>query len=376
MNTSPPSYWQDTAFRPPSDLLIIGAGLTGLCCAYHYLRRYPGHAVTILEKGPYSAGASVKNAGFACFGSPGELMADMAREDEKVVVERVEKRIRGLEGLRQIVTDDEMDFREKGGYEIFTDQESYHRLLAGIRNLNASLAQTTGMETTFEPASINGYQAFFCRVEGVLHSGKLINRLIKIVQDLGARLITGADAVSITTGKVFLKSETRPLVARKIIAATNGYTSSLFPELKIKPARGYVFVTHPLPKLSWRHSFHYYKGFVYFRNIGNRLLIGGARHLDPEAETTYQDGINPGIKSWLVHFTNHILKIGDDWRIDYEWSGIMGFTENKNPLAVEVEKDVFVLGGYSGMGVSMAFESARELVSKIDGQSDKNVIQH
>jgi D-amino-acid dehydrogenase len=45
-----------------SDVVIIGGGIVGLCCAY-YLRQ-TGASVTVLDKGPMEGGASYVNAGY------------------------------------------------------------------------------------------------------------------------------------------------------------------------------------------------------------------------------------------------------------------------------------------------------------------------
>jgi len=47
-----------------------------------------------------------------------------------------------------------------------------------------------------------------------------------------------------------------------------------------------VLVTSPIKKLPFKGAFHFDEGFYYFRNLGNRVLLGGARNKAPEAEQT------------------------------------------------------------------------------------------
>jgi glycine/D-amino acid oxidase-like deaminating enzyme len=127
----------------------------------------------------------------------------------------------------------------------------------------------------------------------------------------------------------------------------------LLPELPIKPARGYVFVTNELNSLPWKGTFHHDRGYIYFRNIGNRLLIGGARNLAEVQETTDRFGINEKIRNHLIQFSREVLGLGEDWQIEHEWSGIMGFTESKSPILKRLDDHRFVAAGLSGMGVAI-----------------------
>ncbi|MGC4234401.1 MAG: FAD-binding oxidoreductase, partial [Niabella sp.] len=63
------SIWEAETFYAPQDIIIVGAGFTGLWTAFYLKQKYPSKKITIIERGPVPAGASGRNAGFACFGS-------------------------------------------------------------------------------------------------------------------------------------------------------------------------------------------------------------------------------------------------------------------------------------------------------------------
>ena len=58
------------------DYLIVGSGIVGLTCAIQLKAKDPEARVVIVEQGDRPSGASIKNAGFACFGSVSELLDD------------------------------------------------------------------------------------------------------------------------------------------------------------------------------------------------------------------------------------------------------------------------------------------------------------
>lgn len=68
------SYWERKTFLKDIDYIVIGAGIVGFSCAYHLKEKFPSAKVVVLERGYLPTGASSKNAGFACFGSPNRTM--------------------------------------------------------------------------------------------------------------------------------------------------------------------------------------------------------------------------------------------------------------------------------------------------------------
>jgi hypothetical protein len=55
---------------------------------------------------------------------------------------------------------------------------------------------------------------------------------------------------------------------------------------KGKTSSSTSFNTEPIDNLDVRGTFHLDCGYYYFRNIGDRILLGGGRNLDFETETT------------------------------------------------------------------------------------------
>jgi gamma-glutamylputrescine oxidase len=70
------SVWEKESFFEHQDIIIVGSGLVGLWSALELKEKHPRLKITILERSMVPAGASTRNAGFACFGSPSELLHD------------------------------------------------------------------------------------------------------------------------------------------------------------------------------------------------------------------------------------------------------------------------------------------------------------
>ena len=73
------SFWERKAFFDGIDFTIIGAGIVGFTTAIQLKDKYPNSRVLILEKGYLPSGASSKNTGFTCFGSPTEIFDDLQK---------------------------------------------------------------------------------------------------------------------------------------------------------------------------------------------------------------------------------------------------------------------------------------------------------
>ncbi|MEQ9303275.1 MAG: FAD-dependent oxidoreductase, partial [Marinoscillum sp.] len=89
------SIWERESFIN-FDVIIVGAGISGLSTAASLKEKIPGLDILVLERGTLPTGASTKNAGFACFGSVSELAQDRKIMGDDQMIELVSKRWSGL----------------------------------------------------------------------------------------------------------------------------------------------------------------------------------------------------------------------------------------------------------------------------------------
>lgn len=359
------SFWEREEWLKTVDLLIIGGGIVGASTALFYRQKHPDADILIVDKGFVPEGASTRNAGFACIGSISEHLADMDIAGEETVFKRMERRWRGLNLLKQTLGEEAMGYEHCGGYEIFTDEAAFEQCRDQMGYINRRLQEQLGLDEVYKSRIYEGYPAIYNRVEGAINSGKMMRALYKQLAAVGVRTWWNCTVKKAESGRVVLGSglEMHP---GTVVAATNGFSARLL-EVPVTPARGFVMITRPVEKLKWRGTFNYNKGYVYFRNVENRLLIGGARDIAKEEEATDQFGANKKIRKWLTGFVDEVLKLPGGWEPEMEWSGIMGFTENKEPLAEQVHPGVWVAAGLSGMGIAVGMEVARGLVEMMDG---------
>ncbi len=356
------SVWEHVFEDHHYDLIVVGAGLVGQSIAYFFAGEHPDAKILLLERAAHPLGASSRNAGFACIGSVTEHMADLELADEETLKSRIRRRYEGLELLKATLDPEQIDYSEVGGTEIFTDPELFRAASSELPRFNGWLEEITGQKETYAPIEINGYPAIFNKVEGMLHSGKMLRRLQQLNQRKGVQYLWNAEAEHIQDGNLRLKGGLE-LRASRFALATNAFTPKLNTEADLKPGRGYVFLTNELENLNWKGTFHYNKGYVYFRNIGeNRLLLGGGRDRDLNGEKTTDFGINPAIKNYLIELANEVLNLPVGWKIEQEWSGIMAFTDDHQPIVKKTDEHTVLACGLNGMGVAIGMQVGKEAI--------------
>ena len=375
-----PGIWQDRSFGGAplngatlphkADVVVVGAGIVGLFTALHYKRVHPAHRVVVLERGSAPDGASVRNAGFACFGSPSELLADTDKEGEAAAMSRVEERWRGLLELRRELGDERIGFEPTGGHELFGKADPlYTKVAESFDRLNGSLHGIFGQrvyewrDAAKGDLGLNAEHLAFTSLEGPIHAGRMMRALLAKVQETGVEVVFAADVVSVEEQRdhtlLELKSGSR-LQCAVVVIATNGYASELVPGIDVQPARGQVLCTAPVAGLRLRGTFHANEGFYYFRDFDGGVLLGGGRHLDPTGEATSEDATTPLIQADLERLLREVILPDKDFTIAYRWSGVMGFrSTGKTPLVDFVSPRVVAAVGLSGMGVAIGIRVAR-----------------
>jgi gamma-glutamylputrescine oxidase len=101
-------------------------------------------------------------------------------------------------------------------------------------------------------------------------------------------------------------------------------------------------------------TFHFDQGYYYFRNLGNRLLIGGARNKAFKEEETTEIATTNIIQNELEDFVRQHLLPDTTFSITHRWSGIMAMGSEKIPIVKAISEQVFCCVRMSGMGVALA----------------------
>ena len=373
------SYWEQQSFFGPADVAVVGAGLVGLTAALYLKQRRPDWRVVVLERGLLPSGASTKNAGFACFGSISELMGQEKRGDLQAVVAA---RWEGLRRLRELLGDAALDYRPVGGFELFTenDEALAADCRARLNHYNELLAPVIGTSDIFRDATatashlrLGGVRTVLENTqEGSLDAGRMMRALLSRVWAADVPVLSGCAVQALEPaggGGVRLRlSEEVCLEANQVLLATNAFAAELAPQLNIRPGRGQVLVTEPLPQVHLPGTFHYDHGYTYFRQLpDSRILLGGGRQLDFPAEETTQPGLTDPVQAYLETLLREVITPGRQPRIDCRWSGVMGFGSALAPLIDWVQPGVLAAVRCNGMGVAlgagMGWQAAQKLLA-------------
>lgn len=364
------SYWEYKTWFSNVDFTIVGSGIVGLNCALRLREEYPKSKILVLEKGSLPQGASTKNAGFACFGSISELLADLKSHTEEEVYQLVERRWQGIQLMRELLGDDTLGFEVLGGHELFLNQspDLYQNCLEGVERMNSLLTPIFGeapFVSTENHFGFGGIQAHYIthRFEGQLDTGAMMRALLQKCLKKGIYVLNGITVEELAESNLAVEVDTSHFQFKsdKVYVATNGFSSKLVATDPVRPARAQVLITEPIENLPIKGTFHFDEGYYYFRNIDNRILFGGGRNLDFAAEETMDFGQTDVIQNQLEQLLNTVILPNQKVEISRRWSGIMGVGAQKSPIVRQLSNNVFCGIRLGGMGVALGSLVGREL---------------
>lgn len=375
------SFWERESYIK-ADYLVIGGGITGLSTAIEIKEKRPSARVLVLERGMFPSGASTRNAGFACFGSLTELLVDRQTMGDERALQLVEERWRGLQKLRSRLGDSTIGYHQYGGYELIRPQDM--GCLQQLDEVNSWLKPLFSRPVFSEQQAQLAYFGFNTRqistmifnpLEGQVHTGKMMQALGAYARQLGVEVLTGVQVASITASEkevavaaqdaVRAEAGQQPVMfsARKVAVCTNAFARQLLPQLELRPGRGQVLITEPVPGLALRGTFHMEEGFYYFRNLGDRVILGGGRNLDFQTETTTLLELNSSIQQGLDRLLSEVILPGRRVAVAERWSGIMAFGPVKEPVVYQHGERVVVGVRLGGMGVAIGSRLAERLAA-------------
>ena len=355
------SYWEIKNWFTNVDFAIVGSGIVGLHAALRLREKFPESKILILEKGVLPQGASTKNAGFACFGSLSEIIEDLKNNSEEEVIQLIKKRWDGLKLLRANLGDETIDFKPFGGYEIFLkeDENIYNDCLKQLPFVNEVLQPIFKNDVFSKQIGKFGFRnvqeySVFNPFEAQIDTGNMMQALLKLAISKDILILNQQTVTSFIDdgSKVEIVLDDFSFKTKKVLFATNGFANSLS-NGQVKPARAQVLITKPIKNLAVKGTFHLDKGYYYFRNIGDRILLGGGRNLDFEKETTTEFGQTEIIQNKLEQLLKEVILPNQNFEIEHRWSGIMGVGNSKSPIVSQLSENVFCGVRLGGMGIAI-----------------------
>jgi glycine/D-amino acid oxidase-like deaminating enzyme len=360
-----------------ADVVIVGAGYTGLATAYHLKTAEPSLKVAVLDAETTGFGASGRNAGFimTLFGASSGLMKSLHGKEKLAAAHSYMES--AIDALEAMVNEHKIDCDfERSGFLKVATSPAYERRIKdeielfqsigakGFEWLDAAQVAARVRSPTFMGACWEPH----C---GLLNPVKWVDALRRLAVARGAKLYEGTrvETVAREGGKFRVATPGGTVTAEKVVFATNGYTH-LIPGLASKqvPAFAYIVVTERLSEaqrasIGWagREGIEDGRSFMHFYRLtpDNRILAGGGPGLVPYGGNMDHDAYP---KAWahLERFITATFPQLSGIRITHRWGGAFSVTSDSTPQIGTLHGGAAVYSiGCTGHGVAMTHMNGR-----------------
>lgn len=396
MEASDRSLWWDQLLadrsgepvaRPPldgdttADVVVVGAGLTGLWTAYYLQEADPGLDVVVLERELAGSGASGRSSGWcsAQFAVGAEQLARLhgrsAAVEMRSALRDAVVEVGGVAAAEHLAC----DFLYGGTVSLARTPGQLARLEA----LAADAASWGDEVTLLDAREVKEHVA----AEGVLggaytpdcasvQPAALVRQLADLVAARGARLAERTDAVRLSPRAVVTLHGT--VRARWVVRATEAWSAELpGSDRDVVPVRTQLVATQPLGSAVWE-QIGLRRGGTFedaahltirgLRTTGDRLVLGG------RATGGAAWGLDPGAAGAERTFTRLERTVGDlfpaaaDARVTHRWSGPVAVPRDGHPsVGLDRDSGIAWAGGYGDDGVAAANLAGRTLADLVTG---------
>ena len=383
---SPASAWTVTVPASPAtqplegdrraDVVVVGAGFTGLSAALHLAER--GADVVVLDSAEPGWGGSGRNGGQVI---PG--LKDDPDELERKFGPETGRRMWEISGA---AADFVFELIARHKISCAAQQCGWISAAPNASAVAVLRARVDQWQRRGAPVEMLDRQRVAELTGTTLYVGGLLDRRAGVVQPLayvrglaraareaGATVHGGSPVTGIESrgGAWRAATPAGSVTANTLILATNAYTDDLWPGLRrtVIPVQSYQVATHPLPEdirrrvLPGGQPVSDMRRILYYFRLDpeGRLLMGGRGPLN--------DTGDPALFARLEAVAARFFPQIGAPRWEHRWSGRVAITTDHLPHLHEPRPGVLIGLGYNGRGVAMATRMGKLLADRALGAS-------
>jgi glycine/D-amino acid oxidase-like deaminating enzyme len=369
-----------------ADVVIVGAGYTGLWTAYYLLNQEPGIRVTLLEAEHAGFGASGRNGGWcsALFPASVAKVAGMSDRDSAIRLQRAMHDT--VDDIGRVSEAEGWDIQwAKGGTIVAArtplqwqraqeEIAEWRRWGFGEEDYRLLDAEETGRLLTATDVIGASYTPHCAAI----HPARLVRHLAKTVVERGGVIHEHSPVTEMRPG--FVRTPRGRVRARHVVRATEGYTPRLPGYARaIAPVYSLMIATEPLDKDLWDAI-----------GLQTRPTFSDGRHLVIYGQRTADDRLAFGGRGAPYHFGSDIRPefdrepavFADLWRtlvdlfpalsghvVTHSWGGPLGIPRDWcASVGLDPVTRMAWAGGYVGDGVGTSHLAGRTLADLIGGR--------
>jgi glycine/D-amino acid oxidase-like deaminating enzyme len=363
------------------DLLVVGAGYTGLWAALHAAERHPDQRLVLIEANRVGWAASGRNGGFVDASLTHGVENGKSRWPNEI--EQLDRM--GLQNLDGMQSDIERlglstEWQRTGMLSVATEPHQVQWLREGASEGHGRLLERSEIRAeVHSPTYLAGLLSpDTC---AIVHPAKLATELARACTEAGVTIYEHTEAKSMDSAGGHLRVDTgaATVTARRVVLATN-----IFPSLVKRnrlytvPVYDYVLATEPLTdeqldRIGWRgrqgigdaaNQFHYYR-----LTMDNRIVWGGydaVYHFGRQLRAAYEDRPQT-YRRLAAHFFITFPQL-DDVRFTHRWAGAID-TNTRFCAHWGMAKNgrVAYVNGFTGLGVGATRFAADVCLDLLDG---------
>lgn len=388
----PNSYWADSSGEAPEDdgvatndmdvdVVIVGAGYTGLSCALHLAREH-GIKAHVLEANKTAWGCSGRNAGFILKSSGRKTYTSMAKQwGEEVMRGIYDEMCAGVDTVKSLIGEGIDCQMQPPGYLKVAHKPKMLKELASLARLQQQMfgydVQVLSQQQVRQQYmdDHNAYGAIRYQDGFGLNPLKLAWGYQELARKAGARVYTSSPIIDWQEqpcGSHQLVTPQAVVTAKKVVIATNGYTPKNLHKLvknRTLPVLSQIIVTEPLSDEQIKACNFLTSNVVmdtralkyYYRKLpDNRILFGG------RGAITGKGADDPYYADRLLAVLKSSFPALKQLKYDYTWSGWICMALDDLPhIYQNDQQSIFYSMGYCGSGVSFSVQAGKRMAEKV-----------
>jgi glycine/D-amino acid oxidase-like deaminating enzyme len=396
------SFWHDTvpgSLAPgeplpgdmQADVVIVGAGFTGMWTAYYLAKRDPSLRVLVCEREIAGFGASGRNGGWCSALFPASLgkLTRMAGRESAIAMQRAMHAT--VDEVGKVAAAEGIDCHwAKGGTVMLArtpvQLERAREEIAEARDFGfgeEDLRLLSASEASSMAAASQVVGGTFTPHCAAIHPARLARGLAEAVRRAGVSIFERTEVREIQPGRVVTTHGT--VRAKHVVRATEGYTPEL-PGMRraIAPVYSLMIATEPLAESVWqqigladRPTFGDLRHLIIYgqRTADGRFAFGGRGapyHMASAVRSSFDQV--PGVFSALRQTLAALFPVLGDVQVTHHWGGPIGIPRDWcASVGLDRSTGLGWAGGYVGDGVSTTNLAGRTLADLITG-TDSEIV--